>query len=149
MNFPPKKILVATDFSDCAKHAIELAASIARQEGAALGLIHVVSFAETFADGMSIEGGWSGDLQGLADERADELLKAESDRLRAAGILVEAAVRRQGSPYLAVAAEAAKGGYQLVVCGTHGRTGVRHLLLGSVAEGIVRHCKCSVLVARD
>ena len=82
----------------------------------------------------------------LVDD-ANKVAATAADTIRNAGMPVETAVR-EGDPRSEIVAEAEDWGADLVVVGSHGRTGIKRLLLGSVAEYVVRHAPCSVELVR-
>jgi nucleotide-binding universal stress UspA family protein len=139
-----KKILVATDFSPHAAAALRLACDLAKQGEAALCLVHVydpLPFA--LPEGASIY-----DLATLARLREDlgkQLAMAQRTALEQGVRQLETKlVEGQAQREIVRAAEA--WGAQLIVTGTHGRTGMAHLLLGSVAERVARKAPCPVIV---
>ncbi len=133
-------ILVATDFSDQARRALEWAQSIADAFGAKLILLHVIdvfSLAE-------ISCGMTGfDPLSLLREQARKGMGALKALLPDAETLI-----RQGSPRPAIVDAALELHCEMIVMGTHGRSGLTHLLLGSVAEYVVRNSKVPVLTVR-
>jgi nucleotide-binding universal stress UspA family protein len=86
-------------------------------------------------------------LQDLADQAEAHLVawKGEAEALGAGTV---ATAKSVGEPASEIAEVARRGGFDLVVVGTHGRTGLRHALLGSVAERVVRKVACPVLTVR-
>lgn len=142
---PFRKILVATDFSPSADAAAELGASLARAMGGSLTLLHVYQLPNfVLPDGTTVLTSSStlGDIISVVDQK----LAALRDRL-ADGIPVETRAI-EGDPAKGVVGAAREGDYDLVVVGTHGRTGLEHLLLGSIAEKIVRTSPVPVLTVR-
>ena len=140
-----KNILFATDFSPAANAALPYAAGIARHYGAKLHAVHVTSLPIPPAVGGMYgtvpAGGWSP----VIDE-AELTSKAELEQLlgRFSGIESEAVVRT-GEVWPIVAGMVKAYGIDLVVIGTHGRTGLQRMLGGSVAEAIFRTVACPVL----
>jgi universal stress protein A len=118
-----KKICCPVDLSNESRAALRVAADLCRRFGAALTLLHV-------RDGSA----------------ADDELSAFKREAEAAGAPRVAAEEAGGDPKEAIAAFADGGGYDLVVMGTHGRTGREHALVGSVAENTVRKAHCPVMV---
>jgi nucleotide-binding universal stress UspA family protein len=78
-------------------------------------------------------------------ERATQILAVEEDRVRAAGLRCETAML-VGRPDTEIVARANATGAELIVMGTHGRSGLAHALLGSVAERVVQHSPCPILI---
>jgi nucleotide-binding universal stress UspA family protein len=143
-----KKILVATDFGEPADVALEYGRQLARQFGASLDVLHVTEnvYARAFgADGFaSTYPEFQRDVDDAARRELNELV-GDEDRieLRARGVIVTSK-----SPAVAIAEYARDNRVDLIVMGTHGRGAVAHLLMGSVAERVVRTAPCPVLTVR-
>ena len=143
-----RSIVVATDFSPVAESAFRLGLAVARAAGARLTICHAVPLEIAIYAGIPL--GLRGELE--ATLRA----KQESDRkkaVRLAGRAEKAGVKaaaliEEGDPAAVVLAVAKKAKADLVVTGSHGRGGAAHLLLGSVAEKVVRLAPCAVLVVK-
>jgi nucleotide-binding universal stress UspA family protein len=138
--------LKAIDFSEQSRLAMREATRIAARDGAGLTLLHV---GESPVIGADTEGAPSTieevEMQLRRDvEPAMATAKAEAE---AEGISVETVVVF-GKPPDEIVRRAEARGFDLVVVGTHGRTGFRRFVLGSVAEHVVRGAPCSVLVFR-
>ena len=136
----PRKILVATDFSEGSDEAIERAIQIARPAGAAVEIIHVVELAEEFPFGTTYFDADYGALYANIDLQ----LSRRADRFRAAGLACETKIV-EGAASTEIARRGRDIGADLIVVGTHGRTGLAHAMLGSVAERVVRRSSCPVL----
>jgi universal stress protein A len=143
---PITRILVPTDFSESADEAFAYALTLADQVGATLHLVHV--FDDPDAVGL-----YSGPYVPLpAEMRADIL--ADIRRELAARVTADASRRGvtsevlTGSPARTIVEGAKQQQCDLIVMGTHGRHGMAHLLLGSVAERVMRTAACPVLVVR-
>jgi nucleotide-binding universal stress UspA family protein len=139
-----KHIMAATDFSDDATHAADTAAALAKGFDAAVTLSHVWDLLppidllrEPYLPDTdhSFESVLQGKLDKLREDRLD-------------GVVANAKLIRHKSAVQALCDAADLGKVDLLVVGTHGLTGIRRLLIGSVAERMVRHAPCSVLVAR-
>lgn len=150
MAFPPRRILLATDFSPCAEKAGDAAVELARSSGAELGLVHVVTLPSYVETSLSVVGAGapSVDLGEVIQKRVDQSMEREARRLEALGRKPAALHVEEGPPAQQIAVRAKESGYDLVVCGTHGRSGVAHAILGSVAEGVVRRSPVPVLTVR-
>ena len=159
-----EKILVPLDYSEDSERALQWGASLAEKYAAKLLLLHVISKAveEVFPQGepsITPTSSFSEvktpdthslrrqpiiiDLVDTADTGLHDF--AEKNLKDIAPVQVMVAVGRPAEEILRVAREEK---VDLIVMGTHGRTGVRHLLLGSVAEAVTRHAPCPVFTAR-
>jgi nucleotide-binding universal stress UspA family protein len=141
-----RKILLPTDFSAHSREAQAWAIELARRYDASLTLVHVyqpISYA--LPEGYVLpSANLLADLEvslGRALDDAKKQLEAGS------GLRVDTALM-QGVPFAEIVRFAREGSYDLIVLSTHGRTGLRHVLLGSVAEKVVRKAPCPVLTVR-
>jgi nucleotide-binding universal stress UspA family protein len=138
-------VLHATDFSSGADAARQWAMRMSRLLGADLVIVHVV---EDIVVGPEVP---VVDLERVYESQiawAEGELARRADEARTAGLATRTAVLRGSAPDAIVRAAEADGA-TLVVLGTHGRGGVRRLLLGSVAERVVRSAPCPVLTVRE
>jgi len=141
-----KTILVATDFSRASEHALEYAQALARSFGGTLHLLHVVPdpvLASAWSDAYAY------DLTALGERlrvEAVQQLVARAQSIRDVSVTTEAII---GVPATLISLTAAERGVDLIVMGTHGRSGFSHLFLGSVAERVVRTAPCPVLTMRE
>jgi nucleotide-binding universal stress UspA family protein len=140
------RILCPTDFSLPSEAALDTAIELARRFGADLEIFHAQDMpAYVFPDGvlpMSPE-----ILASLERSSATELNRL-AERARVAGLRVTTA-SVFGASYVEILRRAEETHADLIVMGTHGRTGLAHVLLGSVAERVVRRAKCPVLTVRS
>lgn len=134
-----QNIVAATDFSEASMSALETARTLALESGAVLHLVHVIETHEAV-------------YPMLARQKEDETEARE--RLRA---FLPAEWRRSvtlkteillGRPEEAISRFARQIGADMIVVGTHGRTGLTRILLGSTAEGLLRRAPCQVLVVK-
>jgi Universal stress protein UspA and related nucleotide-binding proteins len=144
-----KRILVCFDDSPTSARALQVALELAGLRGAALRIVHVVEHPGSLG-GYGFGSGYGQHFLELAREQAAKLLEGALEIASGAGLpaetcLVDAAGLRLGD---AVADEARSWGADLVVVGSHGRTGVQRALLGSGAEQVVRQAPVPVLVVR-
>lgn len=142
------RILIPTDGSDPARPAVEMAVGLAETHGAKLHVLYIVD-QPTTVSGMGE--GFSGldDLLDALEERGHQATKAIVEQARERNIETTAAVRR-GNPPDDILSYAEDNDIDVIVMGTHGRTGVKRALLGSVTENVVRHSEIPVLtVHRD
>lgn len=141
-----KRILCPVDFSGASRVAMKAAAELAARFGAELTLFHAYPLpGYTLPEGTILPS--SASLQELARETEEHLAawKVEAELAGAGRVAVAQAV---GEPAGEIVAFARSGAFDLVVVGTHGRTGLSHVLLGSVAERVVRRSPCPVLTFR-
>jgi len=146
-----RKILVAVDGSPASSKGLREAIRLAQAEGARLFIVHVVDEYPAFAvmDGM-MAGAPGADLVPALREGGKKVLAkavaaAHKQKVNAKGILREMLA---GPAALPIVREARKVGADLIVLGTHGRRGVRRLVLGSDAEQVVRTASVPVLLVR-
>lgn len=144
--FRMKKILVPMDFSDCAKKALQYAVPLAEQHDAKLVLVYVAPTPS-----------YAGGEYGIIDTSAlnAELFRSGEGRLQSVAkeeirgrVPVETMVRA-GSATAEIIDVAETLPADIIVISTHGYSGLKHVLLGSVAEHVVRHAPCPVLVVRE
>ena len=141
-------ILVPTDFSPASDIALQYAIDMTERFDARIHLLHVVddtSFAAAYPDGVYVE--VPGLRERLINEATEQLSKPVA-RCVAAGLeaTIEVIV---GHPARSIVKTAASQRTDVIVMGTHGRGAFVHLLLGSVAERVVRTAPCAVLTVRD
>ena len=139
------RVLVATDFSDAARSALLNAFELAAPD-AHIDVVHAWQYPLGTWGRLAAK---SAAFQTIRDAIvAQAEAGAESVRAFAAAAGREVHVElRQGAPAATIADAAEHGHHDLIAVGTHGHQGVRRFLLGSVAEAVVRHAHCSVLVA--
>jgi nucleotide-binding universal stress UspA family protein len=142
-----KQILVATDFSPTSEVALKYGKALAERFRASLHLLHVIE--DPFVHGWTAEG-YIPDLasfrEGLARRAREQMEKvldpAEFDKLHARLSV------KFGNPFIEIVRLAKQDHTDLIVLGTHGRGPIAHLLMGSVAEKVVRKAPCPVLTVR-
>ena len=141
------RILAAIDGSECSGHALKTAVLMAKSSGAKLTILHVMVVSLAL---------FSGDVaQPLSrveegeNEEAEVLLAKASEEAKKGGVVPDvAAVEATDSAVKGITDYAARNGIDLIVLGTRGLSGIRRLLLGSVAAGVVRCAPCAVMVVR-
>ena len=146
-----KRILVPIDFSDFSIDALKYGVSVARHFGAKILLLHVIS--QELINEMKTVRGFLGDTdppeEFLArkkrdiNERIEKILKGETDQT-----LFEEPLIEVGIPAEEIIRVAKERKVDLVVIATRGRSGLSHILMGSVAEKVVRRSPCPVLSVR-
>lgn len=140
----PRPILYATDFSPASTAAFRAAVDTARRRRRTLVIAHVVAVpVVAVGDGMTDGRTYDALLRSI-EHNAEEALDRLVRRARARGVRARALVL-QGVPFEAIVAAARRLRAELVVIGTHGRTGWRRLMLGSVAARVVGLAPCPVL----
>jgi nucleotide-binding universal stress UspA family protein len=141
-----KKILCPVDFSDASRAALRVACELARRFDGEVTVFHAYPLpGYTLPEGTVLPA--SGMLQELA-EQTDALLARWKAEAVADGAPRVATGKSIGEPAAEIVAEAEDGKYDAVVVGTHGRTGLAHVLLGSVAERVVRRAPMPVVTVR-
>ncbi|KHE92114.1 MAG: universal stress protein [Candidatus Scalindua rubra] len=143
-----KRIIVPIDFSDCSRKALEYAVSIARSHNNRLTILHVYekSFVEPYVNAANSEEKADEimkEIERVNESKYDEFLKTvdlngvEYEKLLKKGIaetdIVEIAMEQQAN---------------LIVMGTHGRSGIKHMLIGSTAEQVVRTVHCDIIIVK-
>ncbi|MCL4532950.1 MAG: universal stress protein [Deltaproteobacteria bacterium] len=138
-----KKILCPVDFSDTSMSAANNAIKFASEVKAELTFIHVLDI-QTLQNIADLSGGGINDIDLLLAEEKPVLsrLKEEAEKN---GIKVNTVLTR-GEPVNVVLNEIKEGGFDLIVMGTHGKKGLTRLVLGSMAESIVRQSQIPVLL---
>mgnify|MGYP006385252983 FL=1 len=143
-----KTVLVPTDFSDASESALRYGKGMARAFGASLHVVHVME--DLLAHAWAAEV-YVASMPQLRDEIEKEsrqrlgtlLTDGERAELRAETALLA------GNPFLEIVRYAKAHNIDLIVMGTHGRGPIAHMLLGSVAEKVVRKSPCPVLTVRE
>lgn len=142
----PQTLLVGTDFSEYADRAFSAALNLATQFDASLELLHVVDtpipFFEPYT--VSLPDTWLTEIRIKHEKNLTEQVQRENKR----NIKIKVRVL-EGNPALTIAREAERIAADLVIVGSRGQGGIKHALLGSVAERIVRESQCNVLTIQD
>ena len=142
-----RRILHPTDFSGASRRAFACAVALARWDGAELFLLHVLSPSELFVgNGYVTVETWQR-LEAGARRSAESRMKAVLARAKRAGGRASAMVV-EGVPFERIVGTAKTKHADLIVIGTHGRTGISRFFIGSVAERVVRLAPCPVLTVR-
>ncbi|MFW6050154.1 MAG: universal stress protein [Myxococcota bacterium] len=141
----PKRILVGVDFSDTSTHALAYAADLAEKLGASLDVVHAYQLpVYALPDGAVMAGAdFTARLTDDLQRELDRTVEPYGKR----GLAVERHLVR-GTPHEEIVRRAREDGAEMIVVGTHGRSGLEHLLLGSVAERVVRTAPIPVLTVR-
>jgi nucleotide-binding universal stress UspA family protein len=142
-----KRILVPTDFSKFSQNALNYAAAFAGKFEAELHLLHVVqNLALVIPEIISVEPPVTPSIEQLTTA-----VQAAFDRIIKENQLQNLNVKREvreGAPFYEIIQYARDAGIDLIVMGTHGHSGLVHVLLGSVTEKVVRKAPCPVLTVR-
>jgi nucleotide-binding universal stress UspA family protein len=144
MNLAFKTIVLATDFSEQSQLALEYARIFVKRFDANLRVLHVVEIPAVF--GVDVP---SPDIAGLAEqaiETAQEALSRTLAPLTETNVIGQVLV---GDPAARIVQYANDHAADLIVMGTHGRGGVAHFFMGSVAERVMRAAPCPVFTVRD
>jgi len=145
MRIDVQQILVPVDFSDNAQAVLEWAAHLAEEHGSRVLLLHVYHLPVEF---QQLEGAYlPADFWSNVKAEAEQQLDVHAEALRGRGLEVEPLVR-EGYPATVIIEEACTQAADLIVIGTHGHTGLKHLLLGSIAERVVQKAPCPVLTVK-
>ena len=139
-----RSILVPTDFTENSRSALRYASELARRLDASITALHVIPDEE-------VAGVY---IQKRSPERIKEIqgeVEKEFEKFVPEDIESSVQVQRQvrvGEPYVEIIRHTKEGGVDLIVMATHGRSGISHTLLGSVAEKVVRRAGCPVLTVK-
>jgi nucleotide-binding universal stress UspA family protein len=145
MTISVRRILVPLDFSPHAEAVLEWASHLAEEHASELVLLHAYHLPAEF---QQLEGTYlPPEFWVRVREEAAQALEAHAAPLRAKGIPVQTRVR-EGYPASVIEDEATQLGADLIVIGTRGLSGLRHLLLGSIAERVVQRAPCPVLTVK-
>ena len=142
-----RRILAAVDGSECSSHALRTAVRMAKSEGAELMILHVMVISSAL---------YSGDVRQPLErveqsekDKSQPLVTAAEAEARRAGVEPRIAmVEARDSAVKGITDYAARNGVDLIVMGTRGLSGIKRLLLGSVAAGVVHCAPCTVMVVR-
>jgi nucleotide-binding universal stress UspA family protein len=146
MSIEIRRILVPVDFSRHAAVVTAWAAQLAHVHGSRVLLLHVYHLPVEF---QQLEGAYlPPDFWSNVKSEAEQQLEQHAEEFRRRGIEVEALVR-EGYPATVIVDEVAELEADLIVIGTHGHTGLKHLLLGSIAERVVQKAPCPVLTVKS
>jgi len=137
-----KRVVCPVDFSEPSKVALQRAAELVVADGGTLTVVHVIELPVAYRGQIPLD--FAGEIDRRAREKLDEWVADASRRTKA----TVTPVVRLGTPGAQVLHLLGEASCDLVVVGSHGRTGLKRALLGSVAEKLARHAGCPVYVAR-
>ena len=135
-----KKILFPTDFSESAENASHYAISLAQKYGGKIYAVHVIEpFTYTVDFGIDYSAQYK-EMETSAKKLLNEIVASlKKSKIDVEGVLLS------GEPFVEIIKYAKKKQVNLIIMATHGRTGIEHMLMGSVAEKVVRKSPCPVL----
>lgn len=142
-----RHILFPTDFSDVALHALRYARNFAQMQYATLHCLHVVDEAYQYLSVGPDTVPIGPPMEHLIAQAKKELAAFVEENLANESFPIKRSVVC-GPPFMEIIHYARKQEIDLIVIGTHGRTGLKHVLLGSVAEKVIRKASCPVLSVR-
>lgn len=141
------KVLLAIDGSAASDNAID---EVRNRPWPTPSTVRVLSVTQPYAPPATevvLAAATIDDIRARQTEDAERLASAAGKRVAAPGLTVETAVR-EGDPRTVIVDDADEWNADLIVLGSHGRTGLKRLVLGSVAQSVVAHAHCSVEVVR-
>ncbi len=143
---PFEKILVPIDFAPHSEEAVRRAVDLAKHYSATLTLVYVYEPLDyALPEGYAL---YSPEQVGRLMEEFRGRLQGSVREIEAMGVSRVDSTVLNGSAAIEIVDHAQKGGYDLIVMGTHGRRGLSHLLMGSVAERVLRTAHCPVLTVK-
>ncbi|MBK7583944.1 MAG: universal stress protein [Myxococcales bacterium] len=144
-----RRILVPVDYSACSKAALEHAAMLAKSFNATIDLLYVWEAPAFVApEAMVGAAGTTQTLAQLASDQAEAAMREFAKQAESDGIAIAHTRVEQGDPSQTIVELAEREDFDLIAMGTHGRSGFAHLLLGSIAEKVVRRATRPVLTVR-
>jgi nucleotide-binding universal stress UspA family protein len=144
-----KRILLPTDFSECSRAALDCASCLASATGARLYILYVDELKDVSVPAIPpVEGGY---LYAAAwdDERREELQEMLAKIVPTVANVAYEHRLLTGSPTAQILRFAEQESIDLIVMGSHGRTGLARLVMGSVAQAVMRGAKCPVLIVKQ
>lgn len=146
---PVRKILVPVDFSEPSERALSYALELASRLDAHVLVMHVWEPPRAVGPDFGLYPIGQGEVQQILEEEVSRRLKRFAGQAVGADDPQPDTLVVQGIPYEAIVDAAEGRQIDLIVMGTHGRSGLKHFFLGSVAEKVVRHAACPVLTIRE
>ena len=138
-----RRILIAVDSEPVAVHAAEVGAELARALGAEMALVYVVDSSLGYPADTGVS---PNELLAIAKQEAKKLVGDFRQRLAPQSAVMEFTL--EGGPSAEIVKAAKEWPADIIVIGSHGRGGLQRVLIGSVAEGVMRNAPCPVLVVR-
>lgn len=146
---PFNKILVAVDFSECSAHALKQALQVRAAFNAQLHVLHAYDIPAFLPPQFTM---MVGQLEGTLADHAESYAQEELKRFLAEHLASDAPVSSSvvlGPAGSTIVEQAKDGHYDLIVMGTHGRTGLSRVMLGSTADKVIQRAPCPVLAVRQ
>ena len=145
------RILLATDGSPEAEHALGMAAVLSEKLGAELHLVSVEPMPDplSWSEARIMSPELRGDIRERAEDAAREMLEGQAEKVREMDVEVFGVHAVAGRPDTEIVRVAEDVGAGLIVLGSRGLGGIRRALVGSVSDSVVRHAHCPVLVVRN
>jgi universal stress protein A len=143
-----KRILVPTDFSKFSDNALKQAIEMAKQNKAKIYLFHVINIVQQCSVDYCLDAATVGDIEQKSMQSAQDMMQKQIRRVVKSNDVDIVSDVRKGTPYQEILKEQEDKKIDLIVIATHGWTGLIDHLLGSVAEKVARHAKCSVFLVR-
>jgi len=141
------KILFPTDFSEHSEYALSYALSFAKEYGAKLHVLHVIEDVQYLANAYMFDVPVMPSFADIEQSRLKEMQEFIERVITDPTIEIEKTIKR-GRPFIEIIQTAREEDVDLIVIATHGRSGLEHVLFGSVAEKVVRKAPCPVLSIR-
>lgn len=142
-----KKILVPTDFSETSKYAIQYAIEFAKSFGAEIEIVHVI-FDESQIVAFYLPQVTFQNLDKELEESAEKQMKDFIESFPELSSVTYSIKMLKGTAFVEIINEAKEYNADLIIIGTHGRTGLEHVLFGSTAEKVVRKAPCPVFTVK-
>lgn len=144
-----KHLLVPTDGSALSDAAIQMAVTLATESGAKVTGLHVIPEFHVLAYGTEMIADTEDQFIQITRQHADSYLLVVTKAATQAGVECDTVTRNHAHPYEAIISVAAQRNCDLIVMASHGRGGMRALLLGSETQKVLTHCQIPVLVVRE
>lgn len=142
--FSPKSILVPTDFSEFSDKALQQAIDIAKQSKGKIYLLHIVGIVIQCAVDYCLDMQLVNEVEQKSIDSAKKMAEEQLAKFPDSKLIDISVDIRKGTPYEEILKDQQEKKIDLIVIASHGKTGLRHYLIGSVAEKVVRSAKCQV-----
>jgi nucleotide-binding universal stress UspA family protein len=146
--FSPKSILVPTDFSEFSDKALQQAIDIAKQFKSKIYLLHIVGIVIQCAVDYCLDVQTVNEVEQKSIDSAKKMAEEQMAKFPDSKSVDISVDIRRGTPYEEILKDQQEKKIDLIVIASHGKTGLRHYLIGSVAEKVVQVAKCPVLLVR-